>query len=131
MMYYLAPRGYRAVRRYQPVRFNGGRRLPVDVISEGDEFIIRAEIPGISAEDLTINVLEDIVTLSAEAPESESEDQELLVHELDGGSFSRRLRFPVALDADGAEAQISDGILTVRIPKSEEARPKSITVKAK
>jgi HSP20 family protein len=105
--------------------------LPVDIISEGDEFIIRAEIPGISAEDLTINVLEDIVTLRAEAPESESDDQELLVHELDGGSFSRRLRFPVTLDAEGAEAQISDGILTVRIPKSEEARPKSITVKAK
>jgi HSP20 family protein len=132
MMYYMTPRTTRRINAYQPVQFNGGRRLPVDVRSDSNEYVITAVIPGLSAEDLKIEILEDVVTVHGEiSAKEEVEDSELLVHELYEGSFSRSLRFPEALDADSAEAQLENGVLKVRIQKSEAARPKVIEVKAK
>lgn len=132
MMYYMTPRGARRISPYRPVAFNGGRRLPVDVYAEGDAYIITAAVPGLSPDDLKIEILDDVVTLQGEiSPDGKSEEGERLVHELYEGSFTRSLRFPEPLDPDSAEAQLENGVLKVRIMKSEAARPKVIEVKAK
>ncbi len=130
MTYYMVPRGSRKFRHYQPVRFNGGRRLPVDVHVDSEEYVITAAVPGLLVEDLKIEILDDIVTLSGEVASEESDEEGMLLHEISYGSFTRSLRMPDPLDAEKAEAQIENGLLTVRIPKSEEAKPKTIEVKA-
>jgi HSP20 family protein len=119
----------RAIRWYQPMGFNGGRRLPVDVRADDEAFVIEAAVPGLKADDLKIEILDDVVTLSG-AIESKEDQPEYLVHELEMGDFRRSLRLPDPVDAAKAEAKVEDGVLTLRIPKAEEAKPKTIKVKA-
>jgi HSP20 family protein len=131
MTYYVVPRRYGGWVRYRPVGFNGGRRLPLDVHASGDEFVISAPVPGIKAEDLKIQILDDVVTLRADVEEQASEPESTLLREIPQGGFERSLRLPAPLDAQHAEAKIEDGLLTLRIPKAEEARPRTIQVKAR
>jgi HSP20 family protein len=129
--YYLTPWNYRRMRSPRPVEFNGGRRLPLDVQSDGEAYVITAPVPGFKAEDLQIQILDDVLTLRAEVESDEVEKRGgYMLREIHRGSFSRSLRLPDATDSSKAEAKIEDGLLTVRIPKSEEARPKEIKVKA-
>lgn len=127
--YYIAPRGYRPMHRYQPTGFNGGRRMPIDVRADDEAYEITAEVPGLTADDVKIEILEDVVTLRAEL-EDEEEGERVLIRERAPISFERRLRLPDPLDVDGAEAKIENGLLRLRLPKAEEARPKTIKVKA-
>jgi len=130
--YYVSrPRFVRDFSPFENVGFNGGSRLPLDVHVDDDAYEITAAVPGYKAEDLKIQVLDDVVTLSAEKEHSEDGDGQYLVRELPLGEFSRSLRFPEPLDASKAEAKVEHGILTLRLPKAEEARPKTIKVQAK
>jgi HSP20 family protein len=102
----------------------------MDVIEEGDDYIITALLPGISAEDLNIEVLENTVSISGEFSVDGDEETRYLLQERPSGKFSRTLRLPVLLDDKGAEAEVKDGILRLRIPQAEEAKAKLIKVKA-
>jgi len=102
--------------------------LAVDVREEDDAYVLSALVPGLKADDLNIQVLEDVVTISGEFKADESE---YLMRELPYGSFNRTLRLPVTLDASKAEAKITDGVLTLRLAKAESARPKTIKVAVK
>jgi HSP20 family protein len=99
--------------------------LPVDVLDEAEAFVLTARVPGLKPDDLKVQVLEDVVHLEGEFPTSESQ---YLMRELPAGTFVRELRLPSPLDANGVEAKITDGILTLRLPKAESARPKTIKV---
>ena len=131
MSYYIVPRRHRRMRRYAPVSFNGGCRLPVDVHANSDEYVITANVPGLKADDLKIEIIEDVVSLRGEVKEEENGHEDVLLRELHSGSYERKLRLPDLLSADKAEATIEDGVLKLRIPKSEESRPKKIEVKAR
>jgi HSP20 family protein len=102
--------------------------LAVDVREEDEAYIVNALVPGMKADDLNIQVLDDVVTIAGEFKADESE---YLMRELPHGSFSRTLRMPVSLDAGKAEARIIDGVLTLRLTKAESARPKTIKVAVK
>ena len=102
--------------------------LAVDVREEADVYIINALVPGLKADELNIQVLDDVVTIQGEFKADESE---YLMRELPYGSFTRTLRLPVTLDASKAEAKITDGVLTLRLAKAESARPKTIKVAVK
>ncbi len=130
MTYYLVPRRSRRYQSYRPVGFNGGRRMPVDVQASSDEYVITAEVPGLTADHLKIEILDDVITLTGELHSEEDGERDTLLRELPQGSFKRSLRFSEPLDAEKAEAQLENGLLKLRIPKSEEARPKTIKVKA-
>ncbi len=130
MSYYLVPRRRANWSGYRPVGFNGGRRMPLNVSASSEEFVITAEVPGMKAENLQIEILEDILTLRAETPESESGEEATLMNEIPQGAFERKLRLPEPVDAANAEAKIENGLLTLHLPKSEDARPKVIEVKA-
>lgn len=130
MTYFMVPRRSHRLESYRPVGFNGGRQMPVDVHVSPDEYLITAVVPGMSAEDLTIEILDDVLTLSGEITRDEKDLGDAVLQELPQGSFKRSLRFAEALNAEKAEAQLENGLLKLRIPKSEEARPKSIKVKA-
>lgn len=112
--------------------FNGGRRIPLDVRADDEAYVITAELPGLTPDEVKIDILDDVLTLRGEAAAEENGHGETLWREIpELGSFSRRLRLPEPVDAEQAEASMQNGLLTLRIPKSEAARPKSIQIKAK
>jgi HSP20 family protein len=84
-------------------------------------------VPGLQADDLNIQVLEDVLRIEGEY---KADEQNYLVRELPSGSFTRILRLPSVIDADHVEANIADGVLTLTLPKAESARPKKISVKS-
>jgi len=124
MTFYIAPYAPRVVRRVARDA-ETARSLALNIRDEGEAYVLSALVPGLKAEDLNIQILDD--TLSIEG-EYQPEDGEYLMRELPIGAFRRALRLPAALDADKAEAKIEDGVLTLHIPKSESARPKTIKV---
>ncbi|HEX7394151.1 MAG TPA: Hsp20/alpha crystallin family protein [Anaerolineaceae bacterium] len=132
MTYFVAPTPYRMARRWAHMAGyeepSHDFTLGVDVRDEDDTYVISALVPGLKAEELNIQVLEDVVTVEGEFKADESE---YLVRELPHGSFRRTLRLPVTLDAEKAQAKITDGVLTLRLPKAESARPKTIKVAVK
>jgi HSP20 family protein len=112
--------------------------LPVDVRAEGDDFIVTAAVPGLRAEDVQVEVLAERVTLSVEIPVPAASDAEAslrtaawLLQERRYGAFTRTLDFPVELDGAHAEAVVENGLLTLRLPKAETAKPKIVKVNAK
>ena len=115
----------------RPVGFNGGRRIPVDIHADDESFVITAVTPGLKAEDLKIEILGDVVTLRGEIRPDEHDGQaDYLLRELAYGEFQRAIQLPEAVDAEKAEASLANGVLTVRLPKTEDARPKQIKVSA-
>lgn len=109
-----------------------GETLALDVQALDDEFVITTAVPGFKAEDVTVNVLEDSVTITAEHKDEREEKQNgYLLRELRNGRFARRLTLPAAVDASKVEARLSDGILTLHLPRAESAKVKVIKVKAK
>jgi HSP20 family protein len=129
-MYVTSPRGLR--RRHRHVRsYDDQFRLGIDVHADEEAYEITAAVPGMKVDDLKVEILEDVLTLRGEIPESPNGTGEFLLRERVSGKFERRLRLPESVDAEAAEAKVEDGLLTVRIPKSEEARPRLIEVKAK
>jgi HSP20 family protein len=104
------------------------RALPVNVRSEEDAYVLTAFVPGLTAEQLNIQILDDTLSIEGEYTQ---EDSAYLMSELPAGAFRRTLRLPTELDAEKAEAKIDNGVLTLRVPKAESARPKVIKVAAR
>ncbi|MFN8401777.1 MAG: Hsp20/alpha crystallin family protein [Anaerolineales bacterium] len=109
----------RAVSQPQP------RALSVNVREEEDAYVLYALVPGLKAEDLNIQVVENIVSIEGEYKDEETS---FLLSELPRGAFSRSLRMPSEIDAGKVEARIADGVLTLTLPKAESAKPKKIKV---
>jgi HSP20 family protein len=106
---------------------NSDRTLGINVREEDDAYVLSALVPGLKADELNIQILEDVVRI---AGEYKSDENSYLVRELPNGSFTRTLRLPAPIDAEQVDANITDGVLTLRLPKAESARPKQIKIKA-
>lgn len=132
MTFYLHTYPYRQMAR-RAVQ-NRERTLDVNIHEQDDAYILFALVPGLKAEDLHIQVLEDVVRIDGEfkqsSPVDKADENEYLVRELPIGSFTRTLRLPTAIDAEKVDAQIADGVLTLTLPKAESARPKKISIKS-
>ncbi len=115
----------RVVRRWVE---NDQRALSVNVREEDEAYVLSALVPGLKAEDLNIQVLEDVVRIEGEYKLDEAQ---YLMQELPHGAFTRTLRLPTVIDADHVEAKIADGVLTLTLPKAESAKPKKINIKFK
>ena len=126
MTFYLHPYPYRRVERR--AMENRNHALGVNIHEEDDAYILSALVPGLKAEDLNIQVLEDVLRIEGEYKLDEAQ---YLVRELPLGSFTRTLRLPAAIDAEHVEAKIADGVLTLTLPKAESARPKKINIQFK
>jgi HSP20 family protein len=129
MTFYVQTYPYRRLARRWAENQDRGQTLGVNVRAEDDAFILSALVPGIQADELNIQVFEDVVQIKAEY--KADEDGSYLVHELPSGSFTRTLRLPAPIDADHIEADVTNGVLTLRLPKAESARPKQIKIKSK
>jgi HSP20 family protein len=111
--------------------YNGGSRLPVDVREDDESYAITAAVPGLKAEEVEIQVLDDVVTLRLRPQVEEGEEPNYLLREIGEAEGERSFRLPVAVDAAQAEASVENGMLRLRLPKAETVRPKLISVKSK
>jgi len=102
--------------------------LGVNIREEDEAYVLSALVPGLNADDLNIQVLDDVLRIEGEYKQDENE---YLMQELPHGSFSRTLRLPAPIDANHVEAKIADGVLTLTLPKAESAKPKRIQIKVK
>ncbi|MDR3576525.1 MAG: Hsp20/alpha crystallin family protein [Anaerolineaceae bacterium] len=105
--------------------------FPINVKADADTFVITALLPGIKPEDLDIKIVNETVSLQGEFKDGTEEKAEYLAHELPSGRFLRVITLPASLDSGKAEAKMEDGVLTLRVPKAEEAKPKVIKVTSK
>lgn len=104
----------------------------VDIYEDDGMITVQAQLPGVKAEDVHIDVENNVLTISGER-KLEREDKREGYHRIESsyGSFTRSFVLPESADAEKVDASLSDGVLNVRIPKRPEAAPKRIEVKAK
>jgi HSP20 family protein len=102
--------------------------LAVDVKSDDEAYLISALVPGVEADEVNVEILNNTVTIRGEFKTQQSEDDKYLLCELPSGRFSRVITLPVALDPTKAEASLRNGLFTLRVPKAEAHRPKLIKI---
>jgi HSP20 family protein len=114
------------------IRDGGWTSPAVDMYQTDDEVVVRVALPGFKADEVQINVTGDVLHLRGEMQQQE-EKQERAWHirEQRWGSFERSIPLPTDVTADRAAADFENGILTITLPKAEEVKPKTITVKTK
>jgi HSP20 family protein len=117
----------------RPLGLTDGWRAPaIDLYQTDDEVVVKAALPGVKADQVQINVTGDLLTIKGETKEgSETKDKNYHIREQRWGAFERSVMLPTAVVSDKAKAEFEDGVLTVTLPKAEEVKPKTITVKAK
>jgi HSP20 family protein len=105
---------------------------PIEVIDKKDKLMVRAEVPGVKAEDIDISVNDNTLTIKGERKsESEVKEDDYYRCEMSYGRFSRSVALPTKVQADKVDASYDDGILEITLSKAHEARPKKVAVKAK
>ena len=104
----------------------------LDVYQTPNEVVVKAALPGLKPEDVSIDITGETLTIKGESKaEQEVKEENYLYQERRYGAFSRSVVLPSGLKSDKAEAAMKDGVLTFTIPKAEEVKPKAIKVKAK
>ena len=104
----------------------------VDISETKDNFVVKAELPGLDTEDVNVSISGDILTIKGEKrKETEDKDEHHHYIERYAGSFQRVFQLPSGVKGDGIEATFNKGILKITLPKVEEAKKKEIKIKAK
>ena len=102
--------------------------LPMDTIRRDGELVLRFDVPGVDAEKIDVTVDKGVLSVSATRDEERAEGENPVVRERLFGSFTRRVRLSDNLNADAIEASHADGVLELRIPVREEAKPRKIEI---
>ncbi len=101
----------------------------MDLIERGDEYILRADLPGVSQEDVRIEIVDELLTISGERKSDHHESSDRFIRmERAFGAFSRQLTLPKGVDAETVTAQFVDGVLTLRVPKPERVKPRRVEI---
>jgi HSP20 family protein len=111
-------------------RSGGDYALALDLLEDDDAYTVKASVPGVDPGDLDVSLADNVLTIKGEThDENDVEEKQYHLHERRYGSFSRSVTLPVTVDADNVEATHENGVLTLRLPKSEAVKPKKIAVK--
>jgi len=102
---------------------------PMDLVETGDHYVLRADLPGLSDGDVSLQLEDNVLTLSGER-KTEHEDQQAGYYRLEraSGAFARSLTLPDGVDPDGVQAHFDRGVLEIRIPKPEQKKPKTVQI---
>ena len=103
--------------------------MPLDVVRRDGDVLLRFDVPGFDPESIEVTVDHNVLSVSAKRQEERTENDKFFVRERTMGSFSRRLYLPKNLNADGVEASYRNGVLEVRIPVVEQAKPRKVEVR--
>ena len=110
--------------------FNYAPALPMDTVRRDGEVVLRFDVPGVEQDKIDVTVDKGVLTVSATREETKTEGENPVVRERLFGSFTRRVRLSDNLDTEAIEASHQDGVLEIRIPVREEAKPRKIAVGA-
>jgi HSP20 family protein len=103
--------------------------IALDVVENPDEFVVKASLPGVKPEDVDVTFSENTLTIKGETRhEEDREDERYHLRERRYGSFSRSLTLPRGIKGDAIEASYDSGVLTLRLPKTEEVKPQRIAI---
>ena len=106
----------------------------VDIIDKADKVVVKAEIPGVAEEDVNVEILDNVMTISGEKTEEKEEGDEkkgYFYKESHSGAFTRTFTLPADVRGEEAVAEVKDGILMITIPKVEPKKAKKITIQTK
>jgi HSP20 family protein len=116
----------------QTGRSNGTMRRwlpPMDLIETADHYVLRADLPGLSDEDVNVQLEDNVLTISGERKAEHQQKQEGYYRlERAFGTFSRSLTLPEGVDPDGVQAHFDRGVLEIRVPKPEQKKPRSVQI---
>ena len=113
--------------RFGDVEF---REPAIEVYEEKDDVVVKAEVPGIKKEELEVNITDDLLTIKGQKKkEEEVKEKGYYYSERSFGSFERSIEIPRPVHTDKAHASFKDGVLEVRIPKTEEAKRKEVKLR--
>ena len=117
----------------RPLSIRDGWSAPaIDMYQTDDEIVVKASLPGFKADDVQINITGDVLTLRGEMKhEDEKKEKAWHLREQRWGSFERSVALPTNVVADQANADFENGVLSITLSKAEEAKPRTISVKAK
>ncbi len=104
--------------------------MPIDAYRNGDSFLVQFDLPGVHADSIDLTVEKNVLTVHATRSRPEAEGIEMLVAERPQGTFSRQLFLGETLDTDHIEAEYADGVLTLRLPVAESAKPRKVSITA-
>jgi HSP20 family protein len=122
---------WKPMRRHARTRFPRFREATptVDVFEDKNDLVIKAEVPGIEKGDLDVQISENVITISGEKKTEEKlEEKDYYFRECSTGSFRRQIPLPEGTEGEKARAVFKDGILEIRIPKSEEVKEKTRSI---
>ncbi|HOW92119.1 MAG TPA: Hsp20/alpha crystallin family protein [Anaerolineaceae bacterium] len=123
----------RMLRKMMDETYNTDRVLsfPLEMKATENDYTLKAMLPGLSAEEINIRYEDSVLTIDGEYTSISEEGKECLFSEMPVGRFSRSIEIKEPIVVDKIEASMKDGILTILIPKAEEAKPKMIKINAK
>jgi len=102
--------------------------MPIDAYRDGDSFFVHFDLPGVSPESIEVTVEQNVLSVHATRSRTAGEGAELLVAERPHGTFSRQLFLGETLDTEHLVADYNDGVLTLRIPVAERAKPRKVEI---
>jgi HSP20 family protein len=102
--------------------------MPIDAYRTGDWFVVEFDLPGVATDSIDLTVERNVLTVRAERTKRGDGQEEMLISERPYGTFSRQLFLGETLDADRIEANYHDGVLTLRIPVAEVAKPRKVEI---
>jgi HSP20 family protein len=105
--------------------------MPMDAWREDQEFVVAFDLPGVKLDSVDVDVERNVLTVKAERPDPAGKDTELIASERPRGVFSRQLILGDTLDAENVKASYDGGVLTLRIPVTEKAKPRKIEIEPK
>ncbi|MFF0579852.1 Hsp20/alpha crystallin family protein [Streptosporangium saharense] len=106
-----------------------GATMAMDGIRRADDVVLRFDLPGIDPDSIEVTVDRGVLSVSARREEKYAQDERLFVRERSMGTFTRRVYLSEHLDAEAVEAAYDNGVLAVRIPVLEKARPRRVTIR--
>jgi HSP20 family protein len=112
------------------IREIGVREPAIEVYEEKNDIVVKAEVPGMKKEEIEVNITENLLTIKGEKKkEEEIKKKDYYYSERSYGSFERSIEIPHAVHSDKARASFKDGVLEIRLPKTEEAKRKEVKLK--
>lgn len=106
-----------------------GWAIPIDVVEEGDELLVRASLPGVNPDEIDVSIEDRVLTIKGETKvEEETKDGGYFIRERRTGSFRRSLRLPETADTEKAKTVYENGVLTVALPKVESKKVKRLAI---
>lgn len=116
----------------QDERWLNQEGMALDMYQTADEIVVKAALPGVKAQDLNVSVADQVLTIRGQVNEEKAKEKSTYhIRERRIGNYVRAVQLPAPVVADKAKAELQDGILVLTLPKAENVRPKTISVKVK